>query len=622
MPLPSAPASLESQRLEPAGPLGGAWLLAETSPDAVFVPEDLDAESVALARAVRQFVEREILPRTPAIESREPGLTPRLLREAGRLGLMGLEVPEEYGGLGLDLRTACLLAEELARQGSFAVSHGAHSVIGTLPLVWFGTAAQKERYLPRLASGEWVGAFALSEAGFGSDALGAATRARLNEAGTHYVLNGTKMWTSNAGFADLITLFAQVEAAEGARPGRTFTAFLVERTTPGVSIGREEHKLGIQGSSTCRVILEDALVPVENVLHQVGRGHVVALNVLNAGRLKLGAGNLGPAKDLLRISARYANERVQGGRPIAQYGLIQEKLAEQAVRIFAAESAVYRAAGLVAAWQERAVAGDANLAPSEHPDLPVRAQALEEYLVECALLKVLGSEALDYVVDEALQIHGGYGYTEEFPIARAYRDARINRIFEGTNEINRLTITGTLLRRAARGRLPLLGAVERARTELLEPLGIAEVDDTPLAAEAAVLADARKLILVTSGLAAQKWGERLMEEQEIAGAIADQILAFYAAESALLRARKLIAAQGDRGVAAGELAQVAVAVAAGRIEAEARRILAAVSVGDELRTQLALLRRFSRRLPADTISLRRSIARRVIAQERYPLTRT
>jgi alkylation response protein AidB-like acyl-CoA dehydrogenase len=596
---------------------GAGWLLGETAPDAVFVPEEFGSEALALARAAAEFVEGEIVPQTPAIERQEPGLMPKLLKQAGDLGLMGFSIPQEHGGLGLDVLTYCLLAEQMARQASFAVSHGAHSCIGSLPLVYFGTDDQKRKYLPRLASGEWIGAFALSEAGYGSDALGAATRARLSADGSHYVLNGTKMWTSNAGFADLITVFAQVELPEGgeAPAGRTFSAFLVERGFPGVSIGREEHKLGIKGSSTCRVILEDAPVPAENLLHAVGRGHVVALNILNAGRLKLGVGLLGPARDLLRISARYANERRQMGHPISHFGLIRHKLAEQAIRIYALESACYRVAAQVVAAAESGAGG-------EDRTLPPLARAFEEYLVECAMMKVLGSETIDYIVDEALQIHGGYGYTEEFPIARAYRDARINRIFEGTNEINRLTISGTLMRRAQRGRFPLLKAVQQAQEELLAPSTLPGfTEDRPMGEELGQIAEARKLVLVASGFAGQKWGAGLGEQQEVLGALSDMTTDLFTAESAVLRAAKLAKLRpGDRSALAGAMARVVLAGALDRIEAGARLVLSAAAAGDELRSQLALLRRFSRRLPADTIALRRSVAAAVIDAERYPLS--
>ncbi len=615
---------------------GGEWLLRDASVDEITIPEECAPDQLAMARAAAEFMEGEVLPRTAAIERLEPGLNRRLMATAGELGLLGAEVEEQHGGLGLDLVTSALLTEQLGRQASFAVTHGAHSGIGTLPLVYFGTDEQKRRYLPRLVRGEMIGAFALSEAGYGSDALGAATRASLSADGSHYVLNGTKMWTSNAGFADLFTLFAQVDPPPPGLPAgaRTFSAFLVERGFPGVSIGREEHKLGIKGSSTCRVLLEDARVPAENLLFEVGRGHSVALNVLNAGRLRLGVGLLGPAKDLLRISARYAGERRQMGRPIGDFGLVQHKLAEQAVRLYAVESACYRVCGMVQRHLERLADGGSE--SGEDTFLPATARALEEYLIECAMMKVQASEMIDFVVDEAVQIHGGYGYTEEFPVARAYRDARINRIFEGTNEINRLTIAGTLLRRAQRGRLPLLPAIQAAGDELLAPALVEAARNGPLGAETQAVDEARKLLLAVAGAAGRRFGECLAEQQEVLGCLADMAIDLFAAQSTVLRARKLAAGEGRRLSSlrtepqagkpaplpelAAAMARVFTADALERMESAARRVLAAVAEGDGLRAQLALLRRFSRRVPADTIALRRTVAEGVRRAERYPLT--
>lgn len=593
---------------------GGGWLLAETPAEAVFTREDCTAEQVAIARAAREFVEGEILPRSDEIEHLDQGATPGLLRKAGELGLLGVGVPEAYGGLGLDLVTSALVTEELGRQASFAVSAGAHAGIGTLPLVYFGTEEQKRKYLPRVATGAMIAAYALSEAGYGSDALRAATRARLSDDGGHYVLNGTKMWTSNAGFADLFTVFAQVEG--GAADGRrTFSAFLVERGFAGVSIGREEHKLGIKGSSTCRVILEDARIPAENLLHQVGRGHVVALNVLNQGRLRLAVGLIGPARDLIGISARYANEREQMGHPISHYGLIQQKLAEQAARLFATEAASYRVCGMVTDQMARL-----NAAGPGEDGLTVETRATEEFLIECAMLKVQASEMLDYVVDEAVQIHGGYGYTEEFPVARAYRDSRINRIFEGTNEINRLTVAGTLLRRAQQGRLPLIPAIGRIAAALLEPPSMTVEAGGVLAEERRAVRDAMQLTLVAAGAAAERYGEGLIEQQEVLGAVADMAIDAFAAESSLLRAAKLAPGGGERAELAATLAKIFTADALDRIQLRARQVLTAVLQGDELRARLALLRRLQRTLPTDTIALRRQAAAKIIASEGYLLS--
>src|SRR6266571_4497462 len=437
----------------PAHLIGGNFLLAETDPNLVFTPDDLSAEQRLMAQTAEKFMDKDVLPNLEALEHQEEGLTPKLFRKAGELGLLGMEVPTDYDGLGLGKTSGVGVEEQLSRLGGFGVTCAAHIGIGTMPLQNFGTEAQKKKYLPKLATGEWMAAYALSEAGSGSDALGLRTKATLSSDGKHYLLNGTKMWISNAAWADLFTIFAKVD-------GQQVTAFLVERTFPGVSTGKEEHKMGIKSSSTRRVILEDAQVPVGNVLGEVGKGAYIAFNILNLGRFKLGAGAIGGAKESLRIATRYALERQQFGRPIASFGLIQHKLAEMAANIFAAESAVYRTAAMI----------DAVLETRETMDSmkPPFLRGLDEFALECSIIKVAGSEILNQVADETLQIHGGYGYTEEFPAARSYRDSRINRIFEGTNEINRLFIPGLLMRRAQRGRFPLVQAITKVTRELLD----------------------------------------------------------------------------------------------------------------------------------------------------------
>src|SRR6266571_3199330 len=437
----------------PAHLTGGNFLLAETEPDLVFTPEDLSSEQRLMAQTAQKFMEKEVMPNLEALEHQHDGLTPKVFRKAGGLGLLGMDVPTEYGGLGLSKASAVGVEEQLTRLGGFGVTCGAHSGIGTEPLIYFGTEAQKKKYLPKLATGEWMAAYALSEAGSGSDALGMRTKATLTADGKHYVLNRTKLWSSNAAWADLFTVFAKVD-------GQHVTAFLVERTFPGVSTGKEEHKMGIKSSSTRRVILEDAKVPVENVLGEVGKGAYIAFNILNFGRFKLGAGAIGAAKEMLKIAARYAQERQQFGRPIASFGLIQHKLGEMAAIIFAAESSVYRTAAMI----------DAVLETQETMDSmkPPFLRGLDEFALECSIIKVAGSEILDATVDETLQIHGGYGYTEEFPAARSYRDSRINRIFEGTNEINRLFLPRLLMRRAQRVRFPLVQAITKVTRELLD----------------------------------------------------------------------------------------------------------------------------------------------------------
>src|SRR6266446_7013842 len=508
----------------PAHLTGGNFLLGETDPDLVFTPEDLSAEQRLMAQTAEKFMEKEVLPNLEALEHQQEGLTPKIFKKAGSLGLLGMDVPAEYGGLGLSKASAVGVEEQLTRLGGFGVTCGAHSGIGTQPLIYFGTEAQKQKYLPRLASGEWVGAYALSEAGSGSDALGLRTKATLSSDGKHYLLNGTKMWISNSAWADLFTIFAKVD-------GQHVSAFLVERTFPGVSTGKEEHKLGIKSSSTRRVILEDAKVPVENLLGEVGKGAYIAFNILNFGRFKLGAGAIGGAKESLRVATRYAMERQQFGRPIGSFGLIQHKLAEMAANIFAGESATYRTAALIDAVAETGETMDSMKPPF--------LRGLDEFALECSIIKVACSEILDTVVDETLQIHGGYGYTEEFPAARSYRDSRINRIFEGTNEINRLFIPGLLMRRAQRGRFPLVPAITKVTKELLDSAPMEDAATDELAATKALLANAKKLALFLSGVAYQKFGDKLIEEQEIVASLSDIMIDTYLAESALLHALKL-----------------------------------------------------------------------------------
>jgi alkylation response protein AidB-like acyl-CoA dehydrogenase len=507
--------------------------------------------------------------------------------------------------------TSSLVSEKLGRQGSFGVSHGAHTGIGTLPLVYFGNEQQKKKYLPKLATGEFLGAYALSETTSGSDALSAKTRAVLSSGGSHYVLNGEKMWTSNGGFADLITIFAQVD-------GDKFTAFLVERTFPGVSTGREEHKLGIKGSSTVRIILEDARVPRENLLHEVGRGHIVALNILNICRFKLAVGLLGAAKDTLSVAARYAKERKQFARSISEFGLIQHKLGEMATRLFASESACYRVGGLIQARLDQQTGTDRSASKNA---LSPQVAALEEYIVECAMMKVQASEMLDYIVDEAVQIHGGYGYTEEFPVARAYRDSRINRIFEGTNEINRLVIPGTLMRRAEKKRLPIMPAIMRLQNEILSSPSSGEDFGSDLLADARRCArDLKKLVLLTSATAVQKYTDAIQDQQEILGALADMVIAVFVLESALLRTDKHLGRLAREGGTSPMIAATRVLAAGAVLDCEARlrEVLAAITEGDDLRAQLAVMRRFTRALPVDTIQLRREVARAVLERDGYP----
>ena len=591
----TVPAAQEVPRI-----LGGAFLLGETPATAVCTPEDLTAEERLMGQVAADFVAQEVLPRLEAIEHQEPGVLVGLLKRAGELGLLAADVPEAHGGLDLRKAASLLLAEPLGAVASFAVSHGAHTCIGTLPLVYFGTPEQQARYLPRLASGEWLGAYALTEAGSGYDALAAKTTAVGTPDGG-YRLNGTKLWITNAGFADLFTVFAKVD-------GKDFSAFLVERTFPGVSVGPEERKMGIKGSSTRPVHLTDAIVPAKNLLGEVGRGHVIAFTILNLGRFKLGAGCVGGMKAALKAATQYAATRQQFGKPIASFGLIQGKLARMAALTFAAESLLYRTAGLV----EHALAG-AGL------DREAARRALEEVAVECALAKVFCTEALDAVVDEAVQIFGGYGYSQEYRVERAYRDSRINRIFEGTNEINRLLATGMILKRAAQGRFPLLPALKAVQEAVLAPPETAAVEERPLAPEAERVRQGRQATLLLAGLAYQKYAEQLGDEQEVLGGLSDLILQLFAVESSLLRGARALASGGPRAAAAADLAREAVAEGVAILEATARRLLPTLAEGDALRSAAAALRKVLRALPPDLIALHRRCAAATLTAGGYPL---
>lgn len=582
---------------------GGEFLLREVEPTQVFTPEDFSSEDLAIAQAAEDFIRGEVLPRNADIEHQQEGLTIGLLKKAGELGLLSGDLPEAFGGLNLPKTTSTLLAEKMSLQASFAVSWGAHVGIGTLPILFFGTPEQKQRYLPKLATGEMIAAFSLSEANCGSDPLSARTKATLSSDGKHYLLNGEKMWTTNAGWADLFIVFAKVD-------GEKFTAFIVERNFPGVSVGREEHKLGIKGSSTRRVILENAQVPVENVLHEIGKGHHVAFGVLNIGRFKLAAATLGGAKEALTLATRYAKDRQQFGQPIANFGLIRQKLAEMAIQLYALESTVYRTAGMLdeAFHAIDATAPDANAQYRE---------ADEEYPVECAILKVFGSEVLDFVADETMQIHGGFGYTEEFPAAQIYRDSRINRIFEGTNEINRLLMIDQLMRRALKGKLPgLMEKIQALRSELNQPQMPSPDPADPLEAIGRYIVNAKKAVLLTAGMAAEQVGTDLEEKQEIVGHLADCLIQLYAMESVWLRTRKLQKKGLDITLPLA-MTRVFAYDAFDKIEANARRAIHSFAEGDLLQILLTALKRYMRRTTeVNTMALRRQIADYVIQHER------
>jgi alkylation response protein AidB-like acyl-CoA dehydrogenase len=585
---------------------GGSFLLESPAPADVFTPADLTDDQKLIGQTAEEFVVKEVLPLVKDLENKKPGLMAELVRKAAEVGLVSGGIPEEFGGAGLDKIATTVLTEKLSIYGGFAVTHGAHAGIGTLPIVYFGTEEQKKKYLPKLASAELIGAYCLSEPQAGSDAQNSLTRAELNKEGTHYILNGQKMWITNGGFADLYVIFAKVD-------GEKFTAFIVERAFPGCKPGNEEHKMGIHGSSTTPIFLENCKVPKENVLHEIGRGHIVAFNVLNAGRFTLGASAIGGSKHVLTTSSKYAKERKAFGKQIGDFGLMKEKLAEMAIQLFAVESMVYRSAGNIeAAMSSAESAGSADKVANTM-------KVLEEYAIESSIAKVYGSEMLDFVVDEAVQIFGGYGFHEDYPVCRAYRDSRVNRIFEGTNEINRMLIIQMLLKRAMAGSLPLIPAAMKLADEILAGPSFEEAPEGVLADEARVVANAKKIFLQAAGGAVQKFREKLAEEQELVAALANIVMETYAMESCLLRAQKAAAAKGESAASVMiDAARVFIADAAERVDHEARRALAAVHEGDMLTTQVAVLKRFGKRSAVDTIGLRRKVAAAVQSQDRYP----
>jgi alkylation response protein AidB-like acyl-CoA dehydrogenase len=586
---------------------GGSFLIEERSPDDVFTPEDLTDQHRLIAQTAREFVVNEVLPHIDDLEAKQPGLLRELLRKAAEVGLCASDVPQKYGGLELDKISSIIISEEMARDGAWSATLGAQAGIGILPIAFFGTEAQKEKYVPRLASAEWVGAYCLSEATSASDALNAKTRAVLSPDGKHYILNGTKHWITNGGIADVYVVFAKVD-------GEKFTAFIVERGFPGVSPGAEEHKMGIRGSSTTPVNLENAEVPVENVLGEIGKGHHIAFNILNMGRLKLGAGCIGGARHLFAEAVKWAKEREAFGHAIADFGLIQEKLGEMAVRTYAAESMCYRTAGII----DEMLHGVDQSAPGAGRQI---LKALEQYAVECSAIKVVGTELLDFVSDETVQIYGGYGFSADYPIERAYRDQRVNRIFEGTNEINRLLITDMLMKRSMKGELALVPAAQRLMDEVLgAPSFEDNSDDALLAAEMQLLAGAKKALLLVAGSAVQRYLQALADEQEIAGVLSDMVMGVFGMESALLRTLKK-AGRTSESACATEIAATRAFVyeTTGHLETGARRALARIAEGDTLRAQLAVLRRFLRRSPPDTIELRRQVAERAVELGRYPV---
>lgn len=584
---------------------GGSFLVSTHRLDQVFTPEDLREEHLMMAETADQFIDGEILPHMARLEQGDHPLVAELLKKAGQLGMLSAEVPENFGGLNLSKAAACLMAERFARSGGMIVSLGAHTGIGTMPITYFGTPAQKERYLPKLASGEWLASYALTETSSGSDALSARTKAVLSADGTHYLLNGSKMWITNAGFADLFIVFAKID-------GNDFSAFIVERTYPGVSLGAEEKKMGIKSSSTRMLILEDVPVPVENLLGERGKGHKIAFNILNIGRFKLGAGVLGSCKEALQLSARYAKERRAFDRSIGEFGMIKYKLGEMAVRTFAAESMLYRTAGYIDDILEGVHFGQEG---AEETIL----KGIEEYAIECAMVKVFCSESLDYVADEAVQIHGGYGYSQEYTVERIYRDARINRIFEGTNEINRMLIVDMLIKRAMKGSIPLMQKASALMGELMAPPSFDfDSQEGTLVEEARMVENAKKIFLFVAGAAFQKFMERLADQQELLGLAADVLTETYVMESMVLRTLKRQKGTSETAVFHETATRIYCHDAMERISTAARTALAAIESGDSLLTMMAAVRRLVKHPSLDTLGLRRQLADAVLAAERYP----
>jgi alkylation response protein AidB-like acyl-CoA dehydrogenase len=587
---------------------GGGFLLGASDPQDVHTPEDFTDEHHLLAHTIREFITQEVLPRTAAIEAKEEGVIPELLKKAGDIGLLSVEVPEKFGGAGMGLTCGMLLMETAGLGGgSFLTSIADHIGIGTLPIVYSGSDELRQRYLPQLATGEKLGCYCLTEPQSGSDALAAQTSAELSADGTHYLLNGAKHYITNAAFSDLFTVFAKVDKT-------LFTAFVVERDAGGLTIGKEEHKMGIVGSSTCPVYLENTPVPVENVLGEVGAGHRVAFNILNVGRLKLGAGCLGGMKSAIAAAIPYAKERHQFNRPIASFGLIQQKIADMAIRTYVLESLIYRTTGLIEARL------DALDETADDYDAQV-IKSIEEYAVECSIAKVAGSEMLDFVVDEMVQIYGGLGFIEESPAPRAYRDARINRIFEGTNEINRLLIPDTLMRRAMRGQLPLMDAVQQVTQNLLAPLSpLIDRDDDPLHVERQLIERCKQGTLLCAGVAVQHYQQELAEQQEVLGMIADMAIEIYGAESALLRTLKYLSSEaGDPDSFRLDATRAWCRALPEKIERLGASTLAAAVEGDALTTPLAALKKLTRVTPVNTVAMKRRVAALMIDAERYPL---
>ncbi|PWV53598.1 acyl-CoA dehydrogenase family protein [Chitinophaga sp. S165] len=583
---------------------GVEFLVKETPANEVFTPEDFNEEQRMIREMAEQFVTKEVSPVLDRIDKLEEGLMPSLLDKAGELGLLGAAFPEEYGGLGKDFVTATLINEALGAGHSFSVAMAAHTGIGSLPILYFGTEAQKQKYIPSLASGQMKGAYALTEPNSGSDALSAKTTAKLSADGKHYLLNGQKCWITNSGFADVFTVFAKID-------GEQFTAFIVDKDTPGFTLGIEEHKMGIKGSSTRQIYFQDAKVPVENVLGEIGKGHLIAFNILNIGRLKLCAAAIGAAKNVATITVQYANTREQFKQPIANFGAIKHKLGEMVIRNWVCESALYRTAQLIDEKEKELIAAG-------KPFAEALLGAAEEYAVECAILKVNGSEALDFAVDEGVQIHGGNGFSDEYVISKAYRDSRINRIFEGTNEINRLLALDMTLKRALKGRLDLMNPAMNVMKELMSIPDFGSEDETPFSAEKKAIANFKKAILLVAGGAVQKLMQELQNEQEILMNIADMAIETFTAESALLRLLKRTELEGESANAIqADIVRTYINDTADRINKYAKDAINSFASGDEQRMMLLGIKRFTKTVPFNTRDARRRIADKLIAENKY-----
>jgi alkylation response protein AidB-like acyl-CoA dehydrogenase len=578
---------------------GAAWLITEAAPAATFIPEDFTEEQTMMMGLCHQFLQTEIDPLLDRIDKLEPGLMPSLIEKAGELGLLGISIPEQYGGLGKEFMSAILVAEGVGAGHSFSVAISAHTCIGTLPILYFGTEAQKEKYIPNLASGQWKGAYGLTEPNSGSDALSAKSTAKLSDDGKYYVLNGQKCWITNGGFADVYTVFAKVD-------GTQFTAFILERGMEGFTQGPEEHKMGIKGSSTVQLYFQDCKVPVENVLGEIGKGHVIAFNILNIGRLKLCASTLGGAKKCLQNTIEYAKTREQFKKPIAEFGAIQHKLAEMAIRNWVAESGLYRAS----MWIEEK---EKELLAAGKPFNEALLGAAEEYAIECAMIKVFGSELLDFVVDESVQVHGGNGFSDEYNVSRAYRDSRINRIYEGTNEINRLLTVDMVLKRAMKGRLDLMGPAMAVQKELMSIPDFGAVDYSSFAEEKKAIHQMKKAIFMVAGAAVQKLMMKIESEQEILMNIADMAIEVFHAESALLRAIKLVETRGEENCGMElDMARTYLYDTADRVHKYGKDAVNAFASGDEQRMMLLGIKRFTKMAPFNSKDARRRIAAKLL----------